>query len=470
MFFVGCSNSTTESGGGASSGGGTGDNDGTTITPNPPEPTSPVLQNISDSFSGVRVVYSSNQIVDENGVKKSFTELLDRQFDVLAEDILYRLYITYGKNTYGESSTFGDLVLNSGNYAYEGNSAIVKKDNLLTEEDIHGQQSNIDCIACYQTFVNEGENVNTLSISTYIIVENAISGGYHNWSGILLDSTNANEYMWQFNDYSLWNTTYRDEFKLALAKIVYGDENSTLSYDELLSKINRLGFDASAEEKIVNYINNSVIGTNLIEENLRIYNMFSESEKSNLKNWTNVDEIEKHYYKGYNIVVPAIVKQALGNTFENTSVSLYPEVSNKVSVVSTFDNLKSEKDYKEIVLMPNNSSVLVTAIPIKIWSTNSVNKKVTIKATVRNAAGKLISDKTVGSVTLSAEEKMESLTFTCANTIGAYTGSNTSFDEINMFNYTSNNIDLGSNYVQLTFVCDDDVTFGVEFLGMYNEN
>ncbi len=455
-----------------------GNGGGTTENPNPEQPTNPVLQSINNSFTKARANYSTNEILNENGTKKTFSELLDRQFDVLAEDILYRLYVTYGENTYGVESGFGDLVLNNGRYSVNGNNAKVIKNNILTNNEEHNLNHisssniilpNIDCIYCYQNNING--NQTRLTNDSYLMIKEAILGNYHNWDNVieLIDNKNADQYKWQFSDYSKWNTEYREQFKLALAKIVYGNEQTTLDYSELLNKINHLGFNANDGEKIVNYINNSVIGTNLIEENLRIYNKFSEEDKKNIRTWTAEDEIDKHYYKGYNIVVPAIVNQALNNTFDGT-VGLYPTVDKNVSSVLELDNLKTEKDYKQIVLMPKHSNVLVTKINAKFYSTNSENKNVKVYATVKNVAGALVTKKEVGNVNLSSVGTQVELNIGCQNTIGLFTGDLTNNDTVSLFGDNNKLISLGDNYVELSFEYEDGVTFGVEFVGMYDKN
>jgi len=364
-----------------------------------------------------------------------------------------------------------------------------KKAKELIEQEVKNHLNNIDCSFCYQSLINNNTN-SMLNHNNFLKITEAINGEYYyydsnlglitseteflydsNGDGVVDNYTtyDPTPYKWQFSDYSKWNTEYREQFKLALAKIVYGNEQTTLGYSELLNKINHLGFTANDGEKIVNYINNSVIGTNLIEENLRIYNMFSESDKSNLKNWSNPDEIDKHYYKGYNIVVPAIVNQALNNTFDGT-VGLYPTVDKNVSSVLELDNLKTEKDYKQIVLMPKHSNVLVTKINAKFYSTNSENKNVKVYATVKNVAGALVTKKEVGNVNLSSVGTQVELNIGCQNTIGLFTGDLTNNDTVSLFGDNNKLISLGDNYVELSFEYEDGVTFGVEFVGMYDKN
>ena len=56
-----------------------GGNGGTTENPNPEQPSNPVLQSINNSFNKARANYSTNEILNENGTKKTFSELLDRK-------------------------------------------------------------------------------------------------------------------------------------------------------------------------------------------------------------------------------------------------------------------------------------------------------------------------------------------------------------------------------------------------------
>ena len=48
-------------------------------------------QNAADYFGGMKVSYARENITDAGGTEKSFNEILDRQIDLLAQDILFRL-------------------------------------------------------------------------------------------------------------------------------------------------------------------------------------------------------------------------------------------------------------------------------------------------------------------------------------------------------------------------------------------
>lgn len=435
---------------------------------NPPV-TTPELKDISTYFSGIKIAENKQSITD-NGTNKTFNDILDRQFSVLAEDILYRLYLVYGENTYGTESDFGDLTLNN-NYAYNGNSAMVIKNTALTNLSFHDsniivhEYENIDCIFCYQSFIKQGVGDNRLSNREYIRQDGAIVGKFFNFDGRQLSDAVNSDKIWLYNDYSKWNTEYRTAVKYELAKIVCGDENTNLTYDELLAKINTTGFAADTEQKIIDTIYKKVIGENLVAENLRIYNTFSESDKSNLKNWTDESEIEKHYFKGYNITVPAIVKQALANTFENTSVSLYPVVSRQsVTVRNHFDGISVTENTRNLVLMPK-ANIPVTKLVFEVSGT--AGQSVTLNFNiVANGISKTVSK----TVTLTAATQTVEIDLAAAgvNTLGAYNGNINSYTDTALFDNADGADGNGDNYISLDLT-DNAAEFSIKFTGIYGK-
>lgn len=461
-------------------------------TENPP---TSELKAMSTYFNGLKVIENKTALYD--GIEsKTFEQVLDRQFSVLAQDILYRLYATYGKNTYVTNNGFGDITLSDGNYTYNGNPAKVVKSQILTDTDNHnndithsyganGELSNIDCIYCYQYNING--NQTRMTLTRYIMIEEAISGNYHYWDGVIkmLDNTNATNYKWLYgevddvwldndnngiivtNNYlqSKWNTDYRTAFKYELAKIVYGDENTNLAYDELLAKINTTGFAAETEQKIIDTIYKKVIGENLVAEDLRIYNMFTEDDKSNIKRWTDESEIEKHYYKGYNITVPAIVKQALSNTFENTSVSLYPVVSRQnVTVSNSFEGISVSENTHSIVLMPK-ANAPVTKLVFEVSGT--AGQSVTLNFNiVANSISKTVS-KTVA-LTAATQTVEIDLAAAGVSKLGAYNGNTNSYTDTALFDNADGADTNGDNYISVD-LANISAPFTIKFTGLYSK-
>ena len=58
--------------------------------------TPPQKEAMSKYFSGVKATYEKEKFIDSDGTEKEFRELVDRQIDVLAQDILIRLNYVYG--------------------------------------------------------------------------------------------------------------------------------------------------------------------------------------------------------------------------------------------------------------------------------------------------------------------------------------------------------------------------------------
>lgn len=432
------------------------------------------LKEISTYFSGIKVNENKASITD-NGTNKTFNEVLDRQFSVLAEDILYRLYVTYGKDTYGTNGSFNGIALADGEYVYNGNSAKVVKSKILTDienhDDIYHITSsnvtlpNIDCIYCYKYNI-EGHQTR-LTNDSYIMIKEAVFGNFHYWDNVLelIDSRNADKYKWLFNDYSKWNTEYRTAFKYELAKVVYGDENTNLTYDELLARINTTGFAADTQQKIIDTIYKKVIGENLVAEDLRIYNTFTEDDKSNIKIWTDESEIEQHYFKGYNITVPAIVKQALANTFENTSVNLYPVVSRQsVTVSNNFNSVAVTENTQSLVLMPK-AEAPATKLALEI--SGSAGQSVTLNF---NIVANGISKTASKTVTLTAAMQTVEIDLAVAGVskLGAYNGNTNSYTDTALFDNADGADGNGDNYISLDLT-DNAAEFSIKFTGIYGK-
>ena len=51
---------------------------------------------MSKYFSGVKATYEKETFVDSNGSTKTYRQFIDRQIDVLAQDVLTRLDYVYG--------------------------------------------------------------------------------------------------------------------------------------------------------------------------------------------------------------------------------------------------------------------------------------------------------------------------------------------------------------------------------------
>lgn len=357
--------------------------------------------NFEDYFSGYRVLTEGDSnfamFDDVTGTKQTFNFLLDRQITTLAQDILYRLYLVYGTNTYGNTAGVNGGL--SKPLAISDGTAAVLRSDLLTKEHNHDENvkhissgeivlPNIDCIYCYQLVIDG--NQSWLYDDGYIKFSSAIIGDNYDYDEINHIfkpnsikkpwlKNNETYYVNNANNYDNINNTYLNNFKMAIAKILVGDSENYLQdnysendYNNLLTRINRLGFFVKPQEnadssitydddKILDYIKNGVIGNSLVLDDQNIYNMFTEEEKKDIGLLFDLtgEDIKKHYYKGYNIVLPNIVKMAFSNTFTETEKTLYP-ICLRTNIQEGTFKTKAEADPEN-----GNPAEMTTTGPIK---------------------------------------------------------------------------------------------------------
>lgn len=130
-------------------------------------------QSAADVFGGVKASYLRGNITDSDGTAKSFNEILDRQFDLLAQDILYRLTYVYGYNQTTHNRTKNaKFTLKNGekDFSYQGNNAVVNSNTLLAakqESVTELRVVNIDDIADFQ------KSITLTSGKNYLLRNNA---------------------------------------------------------------------------------------------------------------------------------------------------------------------------------------------------------------------------------------------------------------------------------------------------------
>lgn len=354
------------------------------------------VADFSDYFYGYMGMIKGNddfEVQDEaTGSKVKFNALLDRQFDVLAQDILYRLAYVYGDRS--DSSSFKLTVNNSVTYKYNNNEAIVDINKLLSSnvknEDVSDLISiNINDINDYQKSIMIADNgANYLFDSSILDLSKAIQGKNMSitkkGSNKTLDANNSvsdKKWKWyiendsDFINYANFaNTSRVNSFKMALAQIVTGNtvtgEYTKENYDKLISSMDYLGYLKSSfiykinnieHNKLVDFINNYIIGTELItidngyfkDINDKYNGLINDDTIVEIDNSTvfnsNISNDSARLYKGYSVVVPAIVNQALNNTFESTKTSLYPYYARSSSKNGDFETRKIINSSEEVV-------------------------------------------------------------------------------------------------------------------------
>lgn len=448
-------------------------------------------QNAADVFGGMKVSYAREKITDADGTAKSFNEILDRQIDLLAQDILYRLTYVYGYNQTTHNRTQNaKFTLKNGanNFTYQGNNAVVNSNTLLAakQESVTELRSvNIDDIADFQKSIQLVEGINALLNTNALYFSGAIEGKVmflEKGFGVdTLSFSSVAEKYWKWGE-GLTKSTYEDlatesnvnAMKAAIAQTLAGEtvNGNFASYQTTLAKINALGYENFNSEKLVNFIKSNVIGETLVNKDDEYASEFKTKYNGIIdaacinsinKNTVFVDDTcndSPRLYKGYSMVLPAIVSQAIGNTFENTTQKIYPAM-NRYAVQSfeTLNGANTPQKYASIVLMPK-TEISATKLALKIKGANNIGVKCEINGE---------------SVQVAASNDGELLLIDLhayAKKIGAYNGGKENDFSNNLFGNSgagAAGINNGAHYIKLIFENPNGEKFSVEIDGYYDK-
>lgn len=447
-------------------------------------------QNAADYFGGMKVSYAREKITDADGTAKSFNEILDRQIDLLAQDILYRLTYVYGYNqtTHNRSDNAKYTLKNGENdFSYQGNNAAVNSNTLLAAKQdsvTELKTINLNNIEDYQKSI-QNFSIDYLNNIGALNLTGAIEGRFMaigSVGGAKLLRDNADiEKSWIWSK-ELTTSTYEDlatesnvnAMKAAIAQTLAGEtvNGNFVSYQTTLAKINALGYENFDSEKLVNFIKSNVIGETLVNKDDKYASEFKTKYNGILNDETldglynetilvnNLCYDSPRLYKGYSMVLPAIVSQAIGNTFENTAQKIYPAM-NRYAVQSfeTLNGANTPQKYASIVLMPK-TEISATKLALKIKGANNIGVKCEIngeavQVTASNDGELLLID-------LHAYAKK----------IGAYNGGKENDTSLDLFGNSgagAAGINNGAHYIKLIFENPNGEKFSVEIDGYYDK-
>lgn len=449
-------------------------------------------QNAADYFGGMKVSYARENITDADGTAKSFNEILDRQIDLLAQDILYRLTYVYGYNQTTHNRTQNaKFTLKNGenNFTYQGNNAVVSSNTLLAakQESITELRSvNIDDIADFQKSIQLVKGINYLLRNTVLNFSGAIEGRnmllQYDISSFTVEPLAIQDKQWKWYDsgtstYEAFATTENiNKMKAAIAQTLAGEtvNGNFASYQTTLAKINALGYENFDSEKLVNFIKSNVIGETLVNKDDEYASEFKTKYngiidaaciKSINKNTVFVDDTYTCYdsprlYKGYSMVLPAIVSQAIGNTFENITQKIYPAmIRYAVQSLETLNGANTPQKYTSIMLMPK-AEISATKLALKIKGASNVS----VKCEINGEAVQVFAsnDGELLLIDLHAYAKK----------IGAYNGGKENDFTLDLFGNSgagAAGINNGENYIKLIFENPNGGKFSVEIDGYYDK-
>ena len=445
-------------------------------------------QNAADVFGGMKVSYAREKITDADGSAKRFNEILDRQIDLLAQDILYRLTYVYGYNqtTHNRTQNAKFTLKNGENaFTYQGKNAAVDSNKLLalTDSVTDLRTVTINNIDDFQKSITLVTGINYMLRNTALDISGAIEGRnlYIVDDGSVKTLSPESDKSKQWNWYSDANSTYSEfatqsnvnKMKMAIAQVAANkaaDGNySEAAYNTALAEIGALGFDGFDSAKLVKFIKSNVIGDSLVNKDDEYADTINQKYRgtidvesikamNNDSAYTNTDN--PRLYKGYSMVLPAIVSQAIGNTFENTTQKIYPAMNRYA--VQSFDNLSganTARNYNSIVLMPK-TEISATKLALKIKGANNVSVKCEI-----NGKAVQVSASKDGELLL-----IDLHAFT--GKIGAYNGGKENDTSLDLFGNSgagAAGINNGGNYIKLIVANPTGGKFSVEIDGYYNK-
>ena len=448
-------------------------------------------QNAADYFGGMKVSYAREKITDADGTAKSFNEILDRQFDLLAQDILYRLTYVYGYNqtTHNRSENAKYTLKNGENdFSYQGNNAAVDSKTLLAAKqdsvtkltsvniaDINDFQKGV-IVLVTNNYLYSPDNLNLAGAIEGRNARIIVSSRRY----LLDEQTSTNAWSWYqdgastYSEFSTKNNI--DKMKMAIAQVAANkaaDGNySEAAYNTALAEIGALGFDGFDNAKLVKFIKSNVIGDSLVNKDDE-YASTIKTEYNGIIDDNSLVEIDgettftaniatdsPRLYKGYSMVLPAIVSQAIGNTFENTTQKIYPAM-NRYAVQSfeTLNGANTPQKYASIMLMPK-AEISATKLALKIKGANNIGVKCEINGEAVQVTAS--NDGELILIDLHAYVKK----------IGAYNGGKENDFSLDLFGYSGagvTGINNGGNYIKLIFENPNGGKFSVEIDGYYDK-
>ncbi len=500
--------------GGGGEGGSSGGGSETPPDPGPgpgPIVEQPKKEAMSKYFSGVKATYTKENIVDSNGTTKEFKKFVDRQIDVLAQDLLKRLDYVYGEyrlnplnlNHWGESYDLSDPYSTRG-YVYRDmknpadyyartdstnilaqlSNAEINKIFFDTDDPVTLTEVNIDDLSDYQRslLIIETEDNYLADVSALNLI-GASSGQNMRLSktaGLVEDT----DKVWKVSQLTTEET--KNNLKLMIAQILTNDAGS--DYDALISKIDKLGFDSTFNDKLIDVVNENIIGSDRIAEDDKYYKelvdnydgVINDETIGLMRNNTKLfdsDTGDKKYttsnsprlYKGYNKLVPVIVKSALDNKFYGTNISLYPTFSNIAHDYSAdATGFKDAHDYSDVTLLAK-ANTLYTKLVVKIKGSDLSSSEASLEYQLE------INGKPVGTkkeIKLSDTEKEFTLDISGYGTsFGEYKGNTEKDVNTKIFEKTTiSDSTTETNYIKFNFTNSNGAKFTITFDGYYDKN
>ena len=401
--------------------------------PNPPPPVIPTVpgsdKKIHELFSGYKVISRGDNIEIFDPVSndtQTFNDMIKRQIDVLAQDILFRLVAVYGNpgtgahtsTSYSNHSehayTLNDNIITQNNYEYNGMAFVSYHDIILkpswydSSEPVyllHNEQtakSQIDSSQYYVTdpatyaFLLYNASYSSNLFRNKFYLQDSIIGSYK-----ISDSQSALDYdyniawNWDYSGtgivegenheslYTKYMIAYFNKLKYAIASILaYGEDGilngTNINYDvneynDMISEIDHIGYLQNDRENITTFVLEEVIGASVVNDDTNLYKPEGSYEILNPTNESTYPELYKKY-KAYEVLVPNMLERAFLNSFGGLETVL--------NGLNEYDNFYEDDDYNDIyTLYPKASRAHSQELPIVVNENVDINNPPAIPMT-----------------------------------------------------------------------------------------
>jgi len=375
-----------------------------------PPVTPPQQRNFSEFFNtSIQTTFlqNTNSTTDVNGNAITFINLVDKQIDVLTTDIIYRLITIYGAGSPNINMGVGShgedaFVLtnkqdNNAPYMFGNNKAVISNHNLIqnpssansntasfalnvvsgTIEDNNQfvTQPFVWDVATYAHALRHGSWEPGTVITDAFNFNNAINGGFAFENGAFTDQLNTSRAWALRNSPAFVQSTslnnpdilLQDFMNLHFNTIRTGIANAVagttgLTYNDAIARVTNTGFDQNQQTRIIQFINNSVIGNVAINADNGSRPGTSNQFRLTVAN-VNMLNANQRQFKAYGFIVNAIVRQAINNTFVGTTQSLYIQRSNVESVTTPMPHQAvTNRNFTSITITPSRQIPLTSLI------------------------------------------------------------------------------------------------------------
>lgn len=406
----------------------------TDSTPADTTPAEPVLQDMDTAFSGAKILWEKSHLSAMNSPSKTFEEIVDQQLELLAQDLVFRLNYIYGARNFNEN----EMALPGG---YNGAPAIVKAENMiadvaetfdsLTEINLNDEQLAREA---FQKSIVLVDGKDYLNRSSALKVVGAILG-----ENAIIEYINGT-YAFAKDESKKWASAC-DEMTVALLK------QELLSLMADTDCLNLGGY----KTQIADLIFNRVIGSALVAADNEYYQLWIDQYGGmiNSENLTSINLSQTleakapRLYKGYSIIIPAIIEQALANTFENTDVCIYPVVNRYAVNTINHYRIDGSSTMREAVLMPKAGEVGVLTVFVEGSEDFTLSYDVAVNGVVTSKTAQVVLTDGKATVDLDISE-----------TFGAYNGNANSYTDD--YIYGNSGADShGDNYILFYYDRED---------------